>query len=76
MAASNMAAWRLRLLYLNYYPTWEGGVLSFRPLQIQEIEWNNHRLIIVNHSSKMAASEMAAWSLKCIISQLLLNPEI
>ena len=26
-----MAAWSLRLLYLNYYPTWEGGVLSFRP---------------------------------------------
>ena len=62
MAASNTAAWRLRLLYLNYYPTWEGGVLSFRPLQIQGIEWNNHRLIIVN-KSKMAASKMAAWSL-------------
>ena len=68
MAASNTAAWRLRLLYLNYYPTWEGGVLSFRPLQIQGIEWNNHRLIIVNKfkmaASKMAASKMAAWSLK------------
>ena len=48
MAASNTAAWRLRLLYLNYYLTWEGGVLSFRPLQIQGIEWNNQRLIIVN----------------------------
>ena len=32
MAASNMAARSLILLYLNYYPTWEGGVLRFRPL--------------------------------------------
>ena len=63
MASSNMTAWRLRLLYHNYYPTWEGGVLSFRPLQFQGIEWNDHRLIIIN-KSKMAASKMAARSLK------------
>ena len=63
MAASIMAACSLILLYINYYPTWEGGVLSFRPLQIQGIEWIYHRLIIVN-KSKMAASKIAAWSLK------------
>ena len=38
MAATTMAAWSLRLLYLNCYPTWKGGVLSFRPLQIQGID--------------------------------------
>ena len=30
MAASKMAAWRLRWIYLNYNPNWESGVLSFR----------------------------------------------
>ena len=29
MAASKMAAWTLRLLYLSYYPTWEGGGVMF-----------------------------------------------
>ena len=64
MAATDMAAWSLRLLYINCYPSWKGSVLlCFRPLQIQGIEWNYHRFIIVN-KSKMAASKMAAWSLK------------
>ena len=62
MAASNMADWRLGLQYLNNYTTWEGAVLSFRPLQIQVIERKYHRLIIVN-KSKMAAYKMAARSL-------------
>ena len=44
-----MAARSLRLLYLNYYPTWEGGVLSFMPQQIQANEFNYHRLIILTN---------------------------
>ena len=34
-AASKMAAWSLRLLYLSYYPTCEGGGLSYRLQTIQ-----------------------------------------
>ena len=63
MVASKMAAWSLRLLYLSYYPTWEGGGLSFRPKQIQANEINYRRLI-TNDKSKMVTSKMAGWSLK------------
>ncbi len=61
--ASNMAVWSLRLLYLNNYPSQEGGVLSFRPQQIQVNKFNYHRLISLD-KSKMAASKMAGWILK------------
>ena len=67
MAASKMAVWSLRLLYLSYYPTWECGGLSFRPQQIETNEWNYHRLIFID-KSKMAASKMAGWSLNGYIS--------
>ena len=70
MVESKMAAWRLRLLYLSYYPTWEGGGLSFRPQKIHQTSVINYRRLIT-----IGTSTMAGWPLKCSISQLLLNPE-
>ena len=57
-----MAAWSLRLLYLNYYTTWEGGGF---PSTIQTNEGNYYRLIIID-KSKMAASNMAGWTSKLL----------
>ena len=51
------------MVYLNYYPTYEGGVLSFMPQQIKTNESNYNQLILF-YKRKMVASKMAALSLK------------
>ncbi len=65
IAASKMATWCLILLYIIYNPTWECGGLRFKPQQIQSNEWNYHRLIFID-KSKMAASNIATWSLQML----------